>query len=1315
MSSGGGAVAAMAATAPTFAAAGTPSFCAPAKIQILLVPASSLDGADFERWASYVRAWETVRLADVPRTSRARPAPALEQQGEVHVSFVTSYQPAHAYLAPFQMHRTVHGVLGLATCPAGRHDLGRVPGLLRTQHPQALIHRVWAFDVHASGAAADDGGDMAAAHDAPDEPEFEPEAGFAGQRDHGLLVFPAVRRDAKDVRFYVRTLLAEFIGTLLDQLDGAVHQLDEAALETPRETLRTVPRPLAERQAPPLPPRPTPSGATKMFGLKRAKPPAAPPPVSMRLLKVRADVALLSGYLWDALDLYDNVLTAAGKERALAGGQDAVWFAAALEGWAVARTLAARLGGDAAAQAPGRLYPLTPGRDKEVREPGPDSQAWRDVAEAYGLALTIYRQCLAPPHVQLESARSMTNETPRDYTPPLVYASACLSYARFLLALFASGGWNGEAFDQLVFGGVPPALDTGVPLTFAEHAHLAAVSGVYRYEIVAAVHMACTSSLRLLPAPDQLSIFSAMYHLLSLIGSARSAAHMARILSAIVSGLLAQSLAARATRPVPSIAWDEVRAGAPHVEELDGLYAHANPALVLGLVACDAYGLDILTTPLLHVPRTHILERARRRVCAHQYTELLASALGVQKAQAWLPALSASAAVARHQAARAPFGWRELQVQLLKDLLVQCESVHEHIGQLFFAVLLLRHGGLAPHDLAAVVQGLHEALPRARWHGAPDLLLRWWGPRDILRAMAVHPRPARAAPVLRSAASFAAATRPTRAEPPWIVGEPLVVDVTWHNPWPVPLALDKVVLRTTGVHVDAEPTRVTLAPGTSMSRLRVVPRAAGELQMHGCTAQLEGTEPYELCVPQRAASADEPRASGLAARPAAALVRSIAAAAPASMEALEASFTRAPPALVGRVLPALPQVQAALVDARGALRLHEGQCKHVHVRLTNTSDVAVNFVRVEWEDPTQAPMHEAMAQGDRATGEVHELEWQLLHAPVLALEGSVPQHLAPRASVDLRVTVRGRRDCSWARVNVWYGASESEPLCLRTTELTIPLCVEPSVSVAAWHVKPIAGATAERLARNLGAPPAEAWPSAALLAWDLHNPTAHTRHARLSVLAAPDGPRLSVSRALPPHSTTRVAVPWAPRALSEAALAEPMPVLMPRQYVVPKTTLSEDAQAQRRMQFWVRDEVLRSVQAQWTDGAGAEGVLSLRTPWPTPAQAECLRQPTLHIHMDAPPAADVDALVPVHVRVSHAHAGRVSVRLAAHAAIDGATTHVMVADGTWQASIAPNDTCTKTLCFLAQGMYTLTVHAKAESQRAAAQHTHCICIGGGSG
>ena len=60
------------AAAPTFSASGTPSFCAPAKIRILLVPAAPLEQAEFERWSSVVRAYEHIPLTDVPRS---RPPP----------------------------------------------------------------------------------------------------------------------------------------------------------------------------------------------------------------------------------------------------------------------------------------------------------------------------------------------------------------------------------------------------------------------------------------------------------------------------------------------------------------------------------------------------------------------------------------------------------------------------------------------------------------------------------------------------------------------------------------------------------------------------------------------------------------------------------------------------------------------------------------------------------------------------------------------------------------------------------------------------------------------------------------------------------------------------------------------------------------------------------------------------------------------------------------------------------------------------------------------------------------------------------------
>ncbi len=71
-----------------------------------------------------------------------------------------------------------------------------------------------------------------------------------------------------------------------------------------------------------------------------------------RYAKVKGDLHLLSGNLWEALERYTAALHYLGKERALAGGQDAVWFASALEGFSVARVLVSRMGGVVLEKAP---------------------------------------------------------------------------------------------------------------------------------------------------------------------------------------------------------------------------------------------------------------------------------------------------------------------------------------------------------------------------------------------------------------------------------------------------------------------------------------------------------------------------------------------------------------------------------------------------------------------------------------------------------------------------------------------------------------------------------------------------------------------------------------------------------------------------------------------------------------------------------------------------------------------------------------------------------------------------------------------------
>lgn len=301
----------------------------------------------------------------------------MAKVGEVHLSFVTSYDVAHSFLSPFSLHRQVLGVLGLATSD-GRQgaDLQRAPGALRALHPSALVHRVFGFDV---GAARPETMDLSSMADQlanslkakkPAEAPA-PDAGFSGRDTAGLVVFPAVRKDLKDVKFYLRTLMPDFVASLLDSLDTAVASLQGTNLETPRETLQAgfgfVPASTNSSASSSS----TPSRASTLFSnfgssssstapaatgiagaaslaskkTKRMSIGTTGPAGSGRLAKVRADAALLAGDIWAALSGYDAAMTALGKERALAGGQDACWYASALEGWAVARVLARRMGG----------------------------------------------------------------------------------------------------------------------------------------------------------------------------------------------------------------------------------------------------------------------------------------------------------------------------------------------------------------------------------------------------------------------------------------------------------------------------------------------------------------------------------------------------------------------------------------------------------------------------------------------------------------------------------------------------------------------------------------------------------------------------------------------------------------------------------------------------------------------------------------------------------------------------------------------------------------------------------------------------------
>lgn len=1258
----------MATAAPTFSAGGTPSFCGPAKLRILLAPAGPIEQAEFERWASFVRGITRVRMRDIPRaTGSLPPTSPLMQFGEVHVQCVTSYDPGHAFLAPFSVHTQALGVLGIISYHKGTpysKELERVPGLLRAQHPGALVHRV--FGIEVPHTAPDGDGDLGGATEEPDG-DFAPNAGFAGRKESGLVIFPALRRDAKDVKFYMRTLVAEFIGAVLDSLESLISSLDGAPLETPRDTLGGLAATLASvTRAPPLPARPetAQSSVAKVFGSRiigrrdsgGAEKPSSGPTSPTRYNKVRADVALLSGDLWTAIEIYDSLLTHTGRERALAGGQDAVWFASALEGWAVTRTLLARLGGAAVDQAPRIAYPFMPGRDRDrdrdVRDSVPAPLVWKDVVEAYSLALTIYAKCLAPPHLLATPVSSVTNETPRDYTHPLVHAGACLAFARFLHAVWASSGWNGECFDQLLAGGVPPALGGGA-LTPSEYAQLSALSGVYRHEVAIAVDAAVTQSLRVLSAADQLAVLGEAATILAQLGFARRHSHVISLLHVVLSRVLAASQWKRST--------DSVALNIPARVEPSGT-ASAAPALMLGLQAADTYGVDLLASPVRGLPPTHPLTKTLQRIIKARYAPLVEGDADKEIAQL---------SCADPRLSDAGFGWPELQVRLVKSLAALAEALSDHVAMAFFGALLLRNyaHALTGAEQAALIEGLHKVLPRAR-ATAPKLELAYYGPAALLAALEVRPLPDDRVPQARGKSEFQSALRARRvAQNALVQDEPVTVDVTLRNPLEIELLIARIELCASGVPFDAAYTSTVVPPRSLQTvSLHGVPRSEGQLGIEGIIVTLWGAEQHSLRLAchidgERVHVRDVEHPVGLDARPA---LRAVARGASATP----------PQPLVCTVYPAQPTLQVYFPElVHPTVSVADGVTMRLNMRLNNPSDTPADLVSISLDDSLQGPMHDAVSSGNLLPSDVHEIEWRLLNHPVLAHDsGSVS--VPPRSSAVVPLRVTGRLGCTWARVTVRYAHDTGAARVLtKTAQRTIALTVRPGVSCVSASVLAPSTAAAQRL----GAP-------GKALAFVFENGAAVPRKVRV------EGGTTEHEISVGPNSSARLVAPFAPFALSDEQLARDVPVLLPKQYVVPKMRLSAEAKAEHLRQFWVRDTLLALLRASWSDDV-ARGDISLREFWPSPAECDLMLVPRISVALSVERAT---VEWPTVVTAAVTNDSDAPVSLVCTWSLVEPAGRVLVTDGTWTTRVMPwplaphsRTHVPKTLCFLARGRFSL--------------------------
>lgn len=890
---------------------------------------------------------------------------------------------------------------------------------------------------------------------------------------------------------------------------------------------------------------------------------------------------------------------------------------------------------------------LPPDQDTEQRP-------WTDIVTGYALALTIYSKCLAPASFLLDTKRSITPDTPRDYTHPLIHTSACLAFSRLLLAIWASGGWNGETFDQLLIGGVPPALAETSRPTLAVYMQHSTASGIERNEIAAPASQALTnSSTNALKLLDQVHLYSSLAAIYGCIGFARKEAYTIQRLQSLVIALIAQGISLQ--RDQSSSSSEALRAGdAAHgtmaLQTFSVGAGHGSDSiLVLALQICQTYGINIQPMPLVVLAKSHILHRASVDVSKHK--SLSAPTLPRNSANyrsagaSLLGALSASAAY--DEAANDPaFGWTEHQILILKDTIAICEMLQDKDALLFFALLLLRdfwpHLGFEEQfklkdGIAKIMAEMDETDKSAR--------LRYWGPRDILASIVLEPNAAtmpRKAKLDESALGQDSASRQPQVSSAWkekrrapgipsqMASNVLVQDETasfivfLQNPLLVPLEIETIRLELEGIgniapRFETVERRGIILPPLCFHGVRLtgIPRGDGKMVVRGVNIKLPwcAERLFRLQHPQedneksvwKAKTELDDRHSrtkkfGLDARSNASMGHDYHP--ERTLRADESPWTL--PVIAKVPLVSLQPSSSALRN--GAVAMCDGEERIVTVTLHNQSELPIDHLRFTFEDNAQRDTVELLAEGQLHAADVYELEHDLVHRPFITLASGADcadRHIAPKQRKAYVFVLHGKVDVTQANIRIEYGNAAAsremgrQELWVREAVYAFDVRVLPTVFLDSLEVTPLTSGSSSNSS--------DGGNGKALVAFSAHN--LHTSTIELvlqasgaSITAAENSESSTTSdeeaantevvESLAPHASVRLHLVMRrfPQSTWFAHHKKPVPRLIERQFVVSRVKRTAAEEQEQRVLFWARQALLARLSVPTTPISSSDTV-----------------------------------------------------------------------------------------------------------------------------
>lgn len=959
-----------------------------------------------------------------------------------------------------------------------------------------------------------------------------------------------------------------------------------------------------------------------------------------RLVKLLGDMYLVTGMYTNALKCYDD-----GAERSRAVG-DVLWEALAREGRAVAGIIAAWEGRDGST----------------LSAPFPSSAVPVEILSHYLSALACLSRAPLPFLESSPGGQASGNSAPRINLSAVgtgegllawLYASLCLRISRFVLMIFASGGWGSIASSALVSNTLPrtfPALlcNPDDPVKARNRRlsliDLASRSEVSRQSIFGHAQAATSAFRRAMTAADQLAVFAEVAWLARWLELERKEASATReivrlLTMAVVEGR-EEHRDQQSEHPVTSPA-ELPGPDLSHAVTIRRKESTEGNAGVMALIerVCAVFGVDLLS--FTDEPSEPVLQAAQELRPTH-------------------------------------FGWPELQVEIMKEAIAVAEALPDHPSAVRLCVSTLH--SLYPYLSPASQGHLSKLYPKAlsvmRRRAIDFGTVPWWLPNNVVLSVEISSLASNKVPLEHSRAEITAAGKkdpflynprvkaPELGKTLLVANDQVDVFVTLQNVFGFDLEVQNLSLLTAGAPFITDPLPLIL-PASSVQTVRVTGLApnSGSLEIRGVSVRLMDGSAAEFLLPvvdgagarrdskQRSrvqAEAAKTKQSGLEARKSLLLPPSDGGLPPLPVKEEEHRWLECN---VVEEQPLLWIKKTSL--SHGTVMLFNGETSVVRITLENSSSTPVDFIKLSFDDSVSREA-QAMMVEEIPPQQAYDLDYDITQRPVFTWDKNSNIHIPPGGRATLQIEVLGKVGCTDGSIRIDYGfinrEAENPANVFYTRRITFP------VSFTVYHtLEPYAldiaclrssSESQEKLRERLanGAPKSSTFGTSAdevlqrALAQDDDNMVLFCLNVRnvysvpfevalsskrTSADSAPTGSEpgpspsseLVVTRLVPPGATERLVLPIPRQTLVDDD--KPIPTPEGRQYVVEKSKLTPEQVKRQREMFWYREKLLDLIDVSWREPSSLRsGKLSLRDQYMSPAHLAALRKDQLSVSID---------------------------------------------------------------------------------------------------